>query len=78
MYEAEKNISKIAQQNRNCQILTRENKINYKNAKICHICQKELGNDKVKYHCHITGKYRRAAHYNFNKKICYPNTNYIS
>ena len=35
-------------------------------AKICHICSKELQNDKVRDHCHFTGKYRGAAHRNCN------------
>ena len=30
--------------------------------KIGHICRKELDNDKVRDHCHFTGKYRGAAH----------------
>jgi len=34
--------------------------------KICHICEKELGNDKVRDHCHLTGDYRGAAHSNCN------------
>ena len=28
----------------------------------CHICGFELGNDRVRDHCHFTGKYRGAAH----------------
>ena len=31
-------------------------------ATTCHICEKELGRDKVWDQCHITGKYRGAAH----------------
>ena len=34
----------------------------FKEAKICHICNGELRNDKVRDHCHFTGKYRGAAH----------------
>ena len=30
--------------------------------KRCHICSCELKNDKVRDHCHFTGKYRGAAH----------------
>ena len=64
MMQEKKYIYKIIQQNRNYQILTKDDKINYKNAKICHIYEKELDNDKVKDHCHITGKYRGAVHDN--------------
>ena len=34
----------------------------------CHICDKELGDDKVRDHCHLTGKYRGAAHNKCNLK----------
>ena len=44
---------------------------NYNDAKVCHICEEELEDDKVKDHCHLTGKYRGAAHNdcNINYKI---------
>lgn len=32
----------------------------------CHICNKELGEDTVRDHCHVTGKLRGAAHSNCN------------
>ena len=28
----------------------------------CHVCDEAIGEDKVRDHCHITGKYRGAAH----------------
>ena len=34
----------------------------FQQAKTCHICSFELKNDKVRDHCHFTGKYRGAAH----------------
>ena len=34
----------------------------FQQAKTCHICSCELKNDKVRDHCHFTGKYRGAAH----------------
>ena len=47
-------------------LLTTEEKIHY-NKKKCYICKKEFNNNdkkqqKVKDHCHYTGKYRGAAH----------------
>ena len=37
--------------------------MNIKKPLICHICEEELlEKDKVKDHCHYTGKYRGAAH----------------
>ena len=41
--------------------LTTEEKIYHNKQKICYICQKEFSN-KVRDHCHYTGKYRGAAH----------------
>ena len=52
--------------------MTDEDEKNYKNAKDCHICEKELEGDKVKDHCHLTGKYRGAAHNNCNTKYRVP------
>ena len=51
--------------------MTEDEKINYENATHCHICEKELDKDKVIDHCHLTGKYRGAAHKecNLNYKI---------
>lgn len=36
----------------------------FKNSKICHICEQpfEQNDVKVRDHCHLTGKYRNAAH----------------
>ena len=47
--------------------LTTEEKIGYNKQKICYICKKEFNNNdkkqqKVKDHCHYTGRYRCAAH----------------
>ena len=57
-------------------LLTTEEKIHYNKQKMCYICKKEFNNNdttessslerkkqqKVKDHCHYTGKYRGAAH----------------
>ena len=34
----------------------------FNSATTCHICEEELDGDKIWDHCHITGKYRGAAH----------------
>ncbi|XP_065675465.1 uncharacterized protein LOC136091685 [Hydra vulgaris] len=47
-------------------IFTPENKHDFNEETECHICGKDLGKDKVRDHCHITGKYRGAAYQNCN------------
>ena len=44
----------------------------YHNSHICWICKQELNTDKVRDHCHYTGKFRGAAHDNCNKKLRIP------
>ena len=44
----------------------------FNEAKTCHICSSELGEDKVRDHCHFTGKYRGAAHNKCNLKCRKP------
>ena len=48
--------------------LTHEENDSYKNQKVCYICKHRFTNDneKVRDHCHFTGKYRGAAHNNCN------------
>ncbi len=38
----------------------------------CHICSGELGDDRVRDHCHYTGKFRGAAHNKCNLKFKKP------
>ena len=69
MYDAgKKYIFKIINQNKNYRKVAKQDKENYKNANVCHICEKDLNNDKVWDHCHISGKYCGAAHDNCKKK----------
>ena len=42
------------------------------NSHTCWKCQQELNMDRVKDHCHATGKFREAAHDNCNKKLKIP------
>ena len=55
-------------------IFTKEDKKCYDSTNICHICNTEItDNKKVRDHCHITGKFRGAAHENCNLNFRYPN-----
>ena len=40
-------------------------KLVYDNSTLCHICNEEIGNDRVRDHCHLSGKFRGAVH-----KVC--------
>ena len=44
-------------------------KLVYHNSTLCHIYNEELGKDKVRDHCHLSGKFRGAAHEVCNLKI---------
>ena len=50
--------------------MTIEDEENYQNSQNCWICYQKIVNnkDKVMDHCHITGKFRGAAHKEFNSK----------
>jgi len=41
---------------------TKADKTRYNRATKCHICDGELGDDRVRDHCHFTGRFRGAAH----------------
>ena len=43
-------------------IMTRHDKLAYDNFADCHIFNEELGEDRVRDHCHLTGKFRGPAH----------------
>ena len=60
-------------------VMTEKDKIDYKNSTICHICERGIpkeGDDprfkKVRDHCHLTGKFRGAAHSMCNLKYRLP------
>ena len=51
--------------------MTIEDEDNYQNSQDCWICNEKINKDKdkVRDHCHITGKYRGAAHSQCNLKL---------
>ena len=53
--------------------MTTECENNYQNSNDCSICNQKIKyKDKVRDHCHITGKYRGAAHSKCNLKLKIP------
>ena len=44
-------------------VLSDEGRFEFNNAAYCWIWKSSINNDKVRDHCHLTGKYRGAAHY---------------
>ena len=43
-------------------IMPTHNKLVCDNSTLCHICNEELRNDRVRDHCYLSGKFRGAAH----------------
>ena len=61
-------------------ILTNEEKESYENQEVCYICKKEFctdKNDKVRDHCHYTGKFKGAAHIICNLKYKIPKETHV-
>ena len=53
-------------------LMTQPDEETYNNTNICWICSKEITDNKVRDHCHITGKFRGAAHKDYNLKLRIP------
>ena len=52
--------------------MTMHEKLIYDNSTLCHICNKEIGEDRVRDHCHLSGKFTGAAHEVCNLKYKVP------
>ena len=52
--------------------MTMHDKTAYDNSILYHICNEELGNDRVHDHCHLSGKLGGAAHEVCNLKYKIP------
>ena len=69
----EAHIKKIYQQFKypKSMTFTKDDEERYNRATKCHICNGELGDDRVRDHCHFTGRFRGAAHNgcNLNCKV---------
>lgn len=53
--------------------MTESHEIDFQNAIDCYACGKPLGTNRVRDHCHLTGKYRGAAHERCNHMMKRPN-----
>ena len=42
--------------------MTMHDKLVYDKSTLCHICNEELGKDRVRDHCHLSDKFRGASH----------------
>ena len=58
--------------------MTEEEKKDFENSNICRYCEKYIELDKVKDHCHLTGKYRGHAHSDCNLKVKQKDSNFIT
>ena len=68
----EDDVKAIANIERKQMIFTEKDKKQFNKASDCWICGEELGNDRVRDHCHFTGRYRGPAHNNCNLKYRKP------
>ena len=57
--------------------MTDEDEEDYRNDNICSFCGKELLSDKVRDHCHLTGKYRGPSHSKCNINLTQKQSNFI-
>ena len=50
-------------------IMTKDDEEDYRNNIICRFCEKEILSDKIRDHCHLTGKYRGPTHNTCNINV---------
>ena len=68
----EEDVKAIANIEEKEMIFTKEDREQFNKASDCWICEEELGNDRVRDHCHYTGRYRGPAHNSCNLKYRKP------
>ena len=57
--------------------MTEDDEKDYRKYNVCRFCEKEKRPDKVRDHCHLTGKYRRPAHNTCNMNVEQKDSNFI-
>ena len=68
----EEDVKAIANIEKKEMIFTEEDRKQFNKASDCWICGEYLGNDRVRDHCHYTGRYRGPAHNSCNLKYRKP------
>ena len=68
----EEDVKEIANIKPKKMVFTKEDEKQFNKASDCWICGEELGNDRVRDHCHYTGRYRGAAHNKCNLNYSKP------
>ena len=58
-------------------IMEQEDEEDYRNNNICRFCEKNIETNKVRDHCHLTGKYRGPAHNTCNINVKQKDSNFI-
>ena len=58
-------------------IMTVKDEDDYRNNNICRFCEKIIESDKVRDHCHLTGKYRGSSHSKCNINVTQKQSNFI-
>ena len=60
---------KVRKKHCNKNLIMSEEEDEFQSSKTCWICEKLIDDDdeKVRDHCHVTGKFRGAAHWSCNK-----------
>ena len=58
-------------------VMTKEDEEDYRKNNICRFCEEEIISDKVRDHCHLSGKYRGPAHNTCNINVKQKDSNFI-
>ena len=58
-------------------IMTKEDEEDYRKNDICRFCEKNIEYDKVRDHCHLTGKYRGPSHSKGNINVTQKQSNLL-
>ena len=59
-------------------IMTEEDNQDFENNNICRYCEKYIETNKIRDHCHLTGKYRGPAHNECNLQVKQKDSNFIT